>query len=115
MQTGKFSIMGDSISTYEGYNPFLYDVFYTEERAALAGLRSADDTWWMQVIHAFGGELCIINRVSYMERREDYAAYMRFPLWQAYFAKADERAERRKQWYKNCIEKLGLKTRPVTG
>lgn len=57
----------------------------------------------------------IINRVSYMERREDYAAYMRFPLWQAYFAKADERAERRKQWYKNCIEKLGLKTRPVTG
>ena len=60
----KFSIMGDSISTYEGYNPFLYDVFYTEERAALAGLRSADDTWWMQVIHAFGGELCMNDSYS---------------------------------------------------
>ena len=60
----KFSIMGDSISTYEGYNPFLYDVFYTEERAIQAGLRSVNDTWWMKVINSFGGELCMNDSYS---------------------------------------------------
>lgn len=60
----KFSIMGDSISTYEGYNPFLYDVFYTEERAMQAGLRSVNDTWWMKVIRHFGGELCMNDSYS---------------------------------------------------
>lgn len=55
----KFSIMGDSISTYKGYNPHMYKVFYTKEKAMQAGLFNVTDTWWMKVIKHFGGELCV--------------------------------------------------------
>ena len=53
-----------------------------------------------------------INCISYFESKEDYIAYASFPLWQAYFNKADERLKRRTKWYENCIEKLGLKSLP---
>ncbi len=59
-----FSILGDSISTYFGYNPPCNLVFYTPETAHTFGLRSVEDTWWMQVIRAFGGELCVNDSYS---------------------------------------------------
>lgn len=52
-----FSIMGDSISTYEGCNPEGFDVFYEEERKDATGVRSVSDTWWARVIDHFGGRL----------------------------------------------------------
>ncbi|MDE7208597.1 MAG: hypothetical protein K2O31_01820 [Clostridia bacterium] len=60
----KISILGDSISTYEGYNPPHYYVYYTNKVATLNGLASVDDTWWKQVIDNFGGELCVNNSYS---------------------------------------------------
>lgn len=60
----KISIMGDSISTYEGYNPPNYYVYYTLRVANKNGLASVDDTWWQQVIDGLGGELCVNNSYS---------------------------------------------------
>ena len=58
----KFSIMGDSISTFEDYNPFLHDVFYKGE--IIEDWNGVEDTWWMQVIKHFGGELAVNNSWS---------------------------------------------------
>ena len=60
----KISILGDSISTYEGYNPIGYNIFYNDERIKEYGLTNVNDTWWMQVINALNGELCINNSFS---------------------------------------------------
>lgn len=57
----KISILGDSISTYEGYNPIGYSVFYDYERTNEYGLTNVNNTWWMKVINALNGELCINN------------------------------------------------------
>ena len=53
----RFSILGDSISTFEGCNPTGFRVFYEGERCAATGVREARDTWWAQVVDALGGEL----------------------------------------------------------
>lgn len=60
----KISILGDSISTYEGYQPYGYSVYYREERIYENDLESVKDTWWMQVIDALGGELCANDSFS---------------------------------------------------
>ena len=60
----KISIMGDSISTYEGYNPPDYHVYYTLPVAKLHGLESVNDTWWKQVIDRLGAQLCVNNSYS---------------------------------------------------
>ena len=60
----KISIMGDSISTFEEFNPPHYKVFYTLSMAKANGLQSVDDTWWKQVIDGLGGELCVNNSYS---------------------------------------------------
>lgn len=60
----KISILGDSISTYYGYNPPCYPVYYKDENAYENDILSVDDTWWKQVIDAIGGELCVNNSYS---------------------------------------------------
>lgn len=60
----KISILGDSISTYLGYNPYGYSVYYKGDRLYDNGLESVNDTWWKQVIDGVGGELCINNSYS---------------------------------------------------
>ena len=60
----QFSILGDSISTLEGYNPSGYKVFYTEENSKKSGVTHIQDTWWGKVISYFGGELLINNSWS---------------------------------------------------
>lgn len=62
-RTRKISLLGDSISTYPGYQPDRY-VYYRGERLSDNGLESEKDTWWMQVVEALGGELCVNNSVS---------------------------------------------------
>ena len=50
------SILGDSISTYSGFNPEGYAVFYDEEMPLRNGLNSVYDTWWAkdnQELNAF--------------------------------------------------------------
>lgn len=51
------SILGDSISTFEGANPAGYAVFYQGGKLAEAGLATCEDTWWQQVAHALGGRV----------------------------------------------------------
>lgn len=51
------SILGDSISTFQGCNPDGFDVFYEGERCAATGVRRREDTWWQLTIDALGGEL----------------------------------------------------------
>ena len=60
----KVSILGDSISTYIGYNPRGYAVYYKEDKAYDNEINSVDDTWWKQVIDGLGGELCVDNSYS---------------------------------------------------
>ena len=62
--TCKISIVGDSISTYIGFNPYNYPVYYKDDRAYENGIESVEDTWWQQVINDVGGELCINNSYS---------------------------------------------------
>lgn len=60
----KFSILGDSISTLEGYIPEGYKVYYYGERCERTGVREMQDTWWGKVIDYFGGELLVNNSWS---------------------------------------------------
>lgn len=60
----KVSILGDSVSTYIGYNPCGYPVFYREDRLFDYEIESVNDTWWKQVIDGIGGELCVNNSYS---------------------------------------------------
>lgn len=58
------SILGDSISTFEGCNPSGYCVFYDKEMQSRNGLSSVYDTWWAQVIQELGADLCVNNSYS---------------------------------------------------
>ncbi len=60
----KISILGDSISTFEGYNPEGYAVYYDSSTQARNNLHSVSDTWWYQVIKELNGELCVNNSYS---------------------------------------------------
>ncbi len=60
----KISILGDSISTYAGFNPYGYAVYYAGDKIIENGLASVDDTWWKQVIDGLGGVLCENNSYS---------------------------------------------------
>lgn len=58
------SIIGDSISTYEGFNPAGYAVFYNRQMQIKNNLNSVYDTWWAkvnQVLHAY---ICVNNSYS---------------------------------------------------
>jgi len=60
----RISIVGDSISTFQGYNPKGYDVFYDEEKCTINGITSVKDTWWHKVISARKSRLCVNNAYS---------------------------------------------------
>lgn len=58
------SVLGDSISTYSGFNPQGYAVYYDEEIQQRNGLTSVYDTWWAKVNQALGAYLCVNNSYS---------------------------------------------------
>lgn len=60
----KFSVIGDSISTFAGCNPAGYHVFYEGERCVRSGVERPDDTWWAQVVRHFGGEVLSVGAFS---------------------------------------------------
>lgn len=55
----RVSVLGDSISTYEGCNPEGFAVFYTGNIPSQTGVTSPRDTWWHQVIDGMGAELLV--------------------------------------------------------
>ena len=54
----KISILGDSISTFDGYIPKDYKYFYPQP---YGDVRNIYQTWWMKVINGLGGGLYINN------------------------------------------------------
>ena len=58
------SILGDSISTYNGYNPKGYAVYYDKDMQMQNGLQSVYDTWWAKVNQEFNAYLCVNNSYS---------------------------------------------------
>lgn len=58
------SILGDSISTYSGYNPRGYAVYYDEDMKMRNGLQSVYDTWWAKVNQKLNAYLCVNNSYS---------------------------------------------------
>lgn len=59
-----FSVLGDSVSTFEGFTEPDYAVFYTFGQKIASGVLSYPDTWWGRVINAFGGKLLVNNSFS---------------------------------------------------
>ena len=49
-----FSVVGDSISTFQAYSPVGAE-HYAPDLASATGVASVEDTWWMQVIRTLGG------------------------------------------------------------
>ncbi|MBQ9057681.1 MAG: SGNH/GDSL hydrolase family protein [Atopobiaceae bacterium] len=58
------SVFGDSISTFEGYNPPGYAVYYDASDILSLDVRKSADCWWMQTIMALGGELLVNDSYS---------------------------------------------------
>ena len=59
-----FSVLGDSISTLDGFSYPLDAVYYTNGRKFETGVFSPEDTWWGQVIAHFGGRLLVNDSFS---------------------------------------------------
>ena len=57
------SVLGDSISTFDGISP-PGGVYYGPSFGDITGVRTPEDTWWMQVIRAMGGQLLANNSWS---------------------------------------------------
>ena len=49
-----FSVVGDSISTFQAYSPVGAE-HYAPDLGSATGVASVEDTWWMQVIRTLGG------------------------------------------------------------
>ena len=49
-----FSVVGDSISTFQAYSTVGAE-HYAPDLAGASGVASVEDTWWMQVIRTLGG------------------------------------------------------------
>lgn len=55
----KFSILGDSISTLQGWNPEGHKIFYKDGKCNTLGIHGMEDTWWGKVIRHFNGTLVV--------------------------------------------------------
>ena len=60
----KFSVLVDSLSTFEGYSEPRGAEFYTMAKKMDSGVLHAADTWWGQVIDRLNGELLVNNAIS---------------------------------------------------
>ncbi len=59
-----FSILGDSISTFEGISDPKEAVYYDTSRKLASGIVTVLDTWWGQVVERLGGKLLVNNSWS---------------------------------------------------
>lgn len=58
------SILGDSLSTFQGYNPPGYSVYYDRYMQEYNGLKNVSDTWWDKVLKSMQARLCVNNSYS---------------------------------------------------
>lgn len=59
-----FSILGDSISTLEGYSDPPEAAFYQGMMRYYSGVYTPKESWWGQVIEALGGKVLVNNSFS---------------------------------------------------
>ena len=59
-----FSVLGDSISTLEGWSRPEYAAFYDVGHKLEARIYSPSDTWWGELISSLGGKLLQNNSIS---------------------------------------------------
>jgi len=59
-----FSILGDSVSTFEGVSTPKYAAYYNTEKKIASDVLRYTDTWWGQVIEVLGGRLLVNNSWS---------------------------------------------------
>ena len=60
----RFSILGDSLSTFEGVSEPVDACFYIGGMKYESGIIAPSDTWWGQVIEHLSGELLVNNSIS---------------------------------------------------
>ena len=58
------SLLGDSITTFQGCNPPFYPVYYENDLLEKNGLEDVEDIWWDQVLCALNGLLLVNNSWS---------------------------------------------------
>lgn len=58
------SVLGDSISTFKGYQPAKYAAFYDPEQPWGHNLQSVYDMWWAQVNRFLRAYICVNNAYS---------------------------------------------------
>lgn len=59
-----FSILGDSLSTFEGISQPTNAVFYDKQRKEESRVTTVSKTWWGQVIDRLGAKLLVNNSIS---------------------------------------------------
>ena len=59
-----FSVLGDSISTFEGYSIPKDCEFYKMPQKLMSGVTKVSDTWWCGVIESLGGKFLANNSIS---------------------------------------------------
>jgi len=64
MERKQAVIFGDSYSTFRGYIPDGYAVYYSEEGRPETDVRAVEETWWHQVMGETGMELILNNSWS---------------------------------------------------
>ena len=64
MQQKKASVLGDSVSTYEGCNPQGYSVFYHAFEIEQNGLTGWQDMWWARVMNWLNAQPLVIDAYS---------------------------------------------------
>ena len=64
MSFGNIMIFGDSYSTYAGYIPKGYSVYYSGHRAALPDVYDVKNTWWHRLLDKTGASLVQNNSWS---------------------------------------------------
>ena len=57
MKLGNIMIFGDSYSTYEGYIPEGYAVYYSGHRGEDPDVFDAKNTWWGRILEATDSSL----------------------------------------------------------
>ena len=59
VKLGNLLILGDSYSTFEGYVPDSYEVYYSKSAAGETGVNGVEQTWWMRLIRATQSRLLL--------------------------------------------------------
>ncbi len=64
MSFNNVMILGDSYSTFKGYIPDGYAIYYSEEETDKTDVRNVTETWWHQLISETNSTLVLNNSWS---------------------------------------------------